>query len=215
MTPKNRGYKKLFLLAYFLLSLQGFSQKKTNIWKAQVALGINMPSQSGFVTGFESKTINFPTVRLGVQNMFKRQMGAKLDFGFNRFSNSDASSLEFKTNYTRINAQFVYDPTESIPFLPMRMGVVAHAGPGYSFITPLGNFGDNNLGFFNLMAGTEFHYALSQRASLYTDISYILGFAGDFEPPTEGFGAFNGNLLTLTFGITFSLSGCQYCPNGY
>ncbi|MEM6516982.1 MAG: cell envelope biogenesis protein OmpA [Bacteroidota bacterium] len=214
MTPKNRLYKSVLLLVMLGFTILGFSQKETNIWKAQVALGVNMPSQSGFVTGFEAKPINFPTVHLGVQKMFKRQIGAKLDFGFNRFSSSD-ESIEFKTNYTRINAQFVYDPTESIPFIPMRMGLVAHAGPGYSFISPLGNFSDNNLGFFNLMAGTEFHYALSQRASLYTDVSYILGFAGDFDPQSEGFGAFNGNLLTVTFGITFSLSGCQYCPNGY
>jgi len=214
MTPKIRRYKKFFVLAFLFFSLNAFSQKETNIWKAQIALGLNSPSQSGFVSGFESKSVNFPTVNLGIQKMFKRQMGAKLDFGFNRFSSSD-ESIEFKTNYTRINAQFIYDPTESIPFIPIRMGLVAHAGPGYSFITPLGNFSDNNLGFFNLMAGAEFHYALSQRASIYTDVSYILGFAGEFDPEPEGFGAFNGNLLTLTFGITFSLSGCQYCPNGY
>ena len=51
-------------------TILGFSQKETNIWKAQVALGVNMPSQSGFVTGFEAKPINFPTVHLGVQKMF-------------------------------------------------------------------------------------------------------------------------------------------------
>ena len=142
--------------------------------------------------------------------MFKRQFGAKLDFGFNRFSSGD-NSIDFKTNYTRINAQFVYDPTESITFLPPRLGLVGHAGPGFSMVKPLGSFGDNKTSFLNLMAGLEIHYAMSEYMSLYTDVSYIAGFGGDFDPITEGFGSFNGNLMTISFGITFSLSGCKYC----
>ncbi|MEY8850055.1 cell envelope biogenesis protein OmpA [Psychroserpens sp. XS_ASV72] len=187
-----------------------YGQKATNKWKAQIALGVNSPSTSGFVEDFESKSINFPTVNAGIQHMFKPQMGAKLDFGFNRFSNED-NSPEFKINYTRINAQFVYDPTEALGILPERIGLVAHAGPGFSFVKPLGDYADNNLSFLNVMGGIEIHYAISQHMSLYTDVSYILGFGKDFDPVIDGFGSFNGNLLTITFGITFSLSGCHYC----
>jgi hypothetical protein len=202
--------KHKLIPVFLLFTAFSFAQKDTNIWKAQIALGVNSPSQSGFVEGFESKPINFPTVNAGFQRMFKRQFGAKLDFGFNRFSNGD-DSPEFKINYTRINAQFVYDPTESITFLPERIGLVAHAGPGYTFVKPLGDFANNKVSFLNVMAGLEVHYALSQYMSLYTDVSYILGLGNDFDPIINGFGSFNGNLLTITFGITFSLSGCQYC----
>lgn len=198
-------------LAVFCIVFAGQAQRDTNKWKAQIALGINSPSSSGFVDGFVAKSINFPTVNLGIQHMFKPQLGAKLDFGFNRFSSDDSSLVEFKTNYSRINAQIVYDPSESLQFLPQRMGLVAHAGPGYTFIKPLGDFGANNISFLNLMGGLEIHYGLTQRMSVYTDVSYILGFAGDFDPVTDGFGSFNGNLLTVTFGLTFSISGCQYC----
>lgn len=200
----------IFGLVFSLISTIVFAQRPTNEWKAQLAIGVNSPSQSGFVEGFEASSLNFPTVILGIQRMFKRQLGAKLDFGFNRFSSAD-NSVEFKTNYTRINAQVVYDPTESLPFLPLRMGIVAHAGPGYSIVKPLGNYSNNKLSFLNAMAGVEFHYGLSETLSLYTDVSYIMGFASDFEPITEGYGAFNGDLLTVTFGLTFSLSGCRYC----
>lgn len=190
--------------------LQAHAQKPTNQIKAQIAVGINRPSSSGFVEGFEAKSINFPTVNLGVQYMLSRTYGAKLDVGFNRFSNDDLST-EFKTNYTRVNAQFVYDPTEIIGFLPSRLGLVAHAGPGYSIVKPLGNFGNNKRSFLNFMTGLEVHYAMSKYLTLYTDVSYILGLSGDFDSVEQGFGAFNGNLLTITFGISFSLSGCQYC----
>lgn len=210
MTSNNRLQKISILVLALMCFSFGFAQKATNEIKAQIAIGVNSPSQSGFVDGFQAKSINFPTVNLGVQYMFKRQFGAKLDFGFNRFSNGD-NSIDFKTNYTRINAQFVYDPTESITFLPPRLGLVGHAGPGFSMVKPLGSFGDNKTSFLNLMAGLEIHYAMSEYMSLYTDVSYIAGFGGDFDPITEGFGSFNGNLMTITFGISFSLSGCKYC----
>lgn len=198
------------LLVTVLITTFSFAQRNTNMWKAQIALGVNSPSQSGFVEGFESKSMNFPTINAGFQRMFKPQLGAKLDFGFNRFS-SDGDSPEFKINYTRINVQAVYDPMELITFLPERIGLVAHAGPGYSIVKPLGDFSNNKNSFLNVMAGLEVHYGLSKYMSLYTDVSYIMGLGKDFDPISTGFGSFNGNLLTVTFGITFSLSGCQYC----
>lgn len=202
--------KHKLLLITLLVTAFSFAQRDTNKWKAQIALGLNSPSQSGFVDGFQSKSVNFPTINAGFQRMFTPQYGAKLDFGFNRFS-SDGNSLEFKINYTRINVQFVYDPMKFITFLPEEIGLVAHAGPGYSSVKPLGDFSGNKASFLNVMAGLEVHYGLSQRMSVYADVSYIMGLGKDFDPVMEGFGSFNGNLLTITFGVTFSLSGCQYC----
>lgn len=202
----------LFALITVFVTCGLFAQRETNKWKAQIALGVNSPSQSGFVEDFKSKSLNFPTVNLGIQNMFSEQLGAKLDFSYNRIS-SDSGSPDFKLNYSRINTQLVFDPTNKLNFLPNRMGIVMHAGPGYSFIKPLGNYANNKISFFNAMAGLEIHFGLAERMSLFVDTSYIKEFAKDFEPVTEGYGSFNGNLLTLTFGITFSLSGCQYCTN--
>ena len=187
-----------------------FAQRETNKWKAQLALGVNSPSQSGFIENFQAKSLNFPTINLGIQNMFSKKLGAKLDYNFNRVSNED-SSPEFKLNYSRVNAQIVFDPTYDFYFLPERMGVVLHAGPGYSFVKPLGSYTNNDFSFFNIMGGFEVHFGLAERASLFVDTSYILGLAKDFDPVTEGYGSFNGNLLTISFGLTFSLSGCQYC----
>lgn len=204
--------KYLFVVFVVFVTSSLFAQRETNKWKAQIALGVNSPSQSGFVDGFQGKSLNFPTVNLGIQNMFHARLGAKLDYSYNRIA-SDSDSPEFKLNYSRINAQLVYDPTNSLNFLPNRMGVVLHGGPGYSFVKPLGNYANNNISFFNAMGGLEIHFGLAERMSLFVDTSYILGFGKDFEPVTTGYGSFNGNLLTLTVGITFSLSGCQYCTN--
>ncbi|WP_250433219.1 cell envelope biogenesis protein OmpA [Hanstruepera flava] len=202
-----RFYILLFISLFSIVTM--FGQSEASKWKAQIAFGVNMPNGSGFVSGFEGSSVNFPTINLGVQRMFKPQYGVKLDFGYNRIENA-SSSPYFKINYTRINAQFVYDATSVFTFLPVNIGVVGHAGPGMSFVKPL-TFQDNNLSYFNIMAGIEFHYTVSRTFSVYLDTSYIYGVSGDFDPITEGYGSFNGNLFTATIGLSVSLSGCYYC----
>ncbi len=103
----------LILVLVCLIYSSNYSQGDTSTWKAQIAFGFNYPDIDGFVEGFEAKPLNFPTINLGVQHMFSRNLGAKLDFGYNRFSNVDGSP-EFKTNYSRINAQLVYDVTNKL-----------------------------------------------------------------------------------------------------
>ena len=149
----------LFLFIFISVHFFGFTQSEKSTIKAQMALGINAPSSEGFVSNFESKAINFPSVSFGIQCMFKPKIGAKLDFGFNRFSNLN-DTPEFKVNYTRLNAQLVYDASTIFSFLPSRMGTFFHAGPGYTSIKPLGNYTQNKTSFLNAMAGVEFHYGV-------------------------------------------------------
>ncbi len=208
MPPKFKSI--LFSIIFISFSFSAVSQSDKSTVKAQFALGVNSPSANGFVSNFEAKSINFPSINLGVQYMFKPKLGAKLDFGYNRFSNLN-STPEFKINYTRINAQLVYDATTVFSFLPEKMGTFVHAGPGYTTIKPLGNYTQNNTSFLNVMTGMEFHYGISDKLSVYFDASYILGFGKDFDPVSSGLGSFNGSMLTLTIGASISLSGCQYC----
>ena len=211
MTSSFKHYKQTFLsFSLFLVSLFAFGQSETSTWKAQFALGINSPTQNGFVNNFQGKSVNFPTISLGIQRMFSRQFGAKLDFGYNRISNISGSP-EFKLNYSRINAQVVYDATNKLTFLPPGIGLIPHVGPGFTFIKPLGDYPDNKTSFFNIMAGLEIHYNLARTYSVFVDTSYIYGFSKDFDPEIEGYGSFNGNLLTISVGISISLSGCYFC----
>lgn len=203
----------LVLLLIALVHFNGYSQlKETSKWKALFALGINYPNTGGFVNGTFANPVNFPTVNLGVQHMFKQAYGVKLDYGFNRFKN-DNESPEFKINYSRINAQFVYDPTYLLGFIPRRMRTILHAGPGYSIVKPLGNLGTNEQSYLNFLIGLELHYSINEKVSVYADTAYIFGFTSleDYNPAISGLGAFNGNLFNFTIGLAVSLSGCQYC----
>ena len=211
MKPYLKQY--LLLLSVLFFSLTSSAQfKATSKWKALVAVGFNYPNTDGFINGAYAQSVNFPTVNLGIQHMFKRTYGVKLDYGFNRFK-SDDGSPEFKANYSRVNAQFVLDPTEYIRFLPPRLRTILHAGPGFSFVKPLGNLGDNKQSYLNLLGGLEIHYAINEKVSIYTDVAYIYGLTSldDYDPVISGLGAFNGNVFNLTFGLAVSLSGCQYC----
>jgi hypothetical protein len=33
----------------------------------------------------------------------------------------------------------------------------------------------------------------------------------DYNPALDGLGAFNGDILNISIGLSVSLSGCQYC----
>ena len=206
----KRYYVKSCVVLFFIVLVEGAVAQDTSTIKAQIALGVNGPSQEDFVPGFEGQQLNFPTVNLGLQYMFKPRLGAKLDYGFNRISHQDGTQ-EFKVNYSRVNAQFVYDASRVFGFLGARMGTFVHAGPGLSLIKPLGNYTENDTSYLNIMAGIELHYGISDAFSLYLDGSYINGFSSDFDPLSDGYGSFNGNLWTLTLGVSISLSGCYYC----
>ncbi|WP_455168736.1 outer membrane beta-barrel protein [Aegicerativicinus sediminis] len=199
----------LVVLISTVLELQ--AQRVNNRWKAQIGVGVNRPFWSGFEDGLYANDINGPTVNLGLQYMFSETLGAKLDYGFNRMKNADEVP-NFKINYSRINAQVVYDPSNAIGFLPNRMRIVLHAGPGYSIVKPLGGL-QTDQSYLNAMGGTEFHYGLSDSLSLFLDVAYVYGFTSldDYNPTIEGLGAFNGDLLYATIGVSISLSGCYTC----
>lgn len=200
----------LWLIAVFSIHFV-MAQRAEKRWTGHIAIGMNNPIDDDSNDGYFTNYLNFPTVNIGVQHMFKPDWGARLDVGFNRASNAEGS-LDFKLNYTRVNAQIVYDATNILRFLPERLELVAHAGPGLSFTSPLAPYSNNAYTYFNLLAGAEIHYQLSRGVTIFTDLSYALSLAGKdkYNVNVDGF-SFNGDLLYLTFGVTFALSGCHYC----
>lgn len=211
MQHNFRQYIFLFVLVFIAFRAQA-QLKETAKWKALFSLGVNYPTTDGFIKGSYAKSLNFPTVNLGIQHMLKRQYGVRLDYGFNRFTNAD-DTPEFKINYSRVNAQFVYDPSDYLRFLPSRLRTVVHAGPGLAFVKPLAELRDNKQTYLNINAGLEVHYAINEKVSVFTDVAYLYGVTSldNYNPTISGLGAFNGSVFNLTFGLAVSLSGCQYC----
>ena len=199
-----------FLIMTFFVTVSAYAQVDTSHLKLQMAFGFNKPSQNGFVEDFESKPVNLSTFNIGFQYMFKTKLGVKLDYGFNRMKNI-SDTPEFKLNYTRVNAQLIGDLTPLINSIAPQIGLFAHAGPGYSFVRPLGDFGANKTSFLNGILGLDLHYGVTDALSVYLDTAYIISGAKEFDPISNGRGAFNGNVLTVTAGVSISLSGCYFC----
>jgi Outer membrane protein beta-barrel domain len=200
-----------FLCFTILVSSFASAQEETDKWKLQLALGVNNPIDDGKNDGYYTKYLNFPSVNLGIQHMFTKKLGTKLDYGFNRSSN-DTGSKEFKLNYSRVNLQFVYDATSDLRFLPEPITIVAHIGPGMSFTQPLGNDSKNTYTYLNLLTGLETHYKVSRTFSVFADVSfaYSLTSKDKYDANIDGF-SFNGDLIYASIGISVSLSGCYYC----
>ena len=211
MTSSFMKIKIGALVLFLICFLKSRAQTETSEWKFQIAFGFNNPIDNLSDSEFYTKYVNFPSINLGIQHMFKKEIGAKIDFGYNR-AVSGGGSTEFKLNYTRINAQFVYDFTYIMKFLPSQMAVIGHIGPGISFTKPLANYSENTYTYPNLLAGIEVHYGVARTVSVYGDISYALGLSGKekYDTVVDGF-SFNGDLLFVTVGVSVSLSGCYYC----
>lgn len=204
--------KPAFFLVFFsILNFSLLAQTETSEWKLQLGVGINNPIDDIENDGYYAKSANFPTINLGIQHMFHDHFGAKLDLGYNRANDADGS-LPFKLNYTRINAQGVYDFTYLLPFIPIQMATLVHAGPGISFTKPLADLTENKYTFLNVLGGLEVHYGVSRSFSVFGDVGYALSLSGKdkYDPDVNGY-AFNGNLFYVTFGVSVSLSGCRTC----
>lgn len=207
---KIQNLSWILILTLMTTSLS-VAQRDVEKWKLQLALGINNPIDRGQDPGYYSNYVNFPTINLGVQHMFSRNWGAKLDVGYNRAS-SGSGSFPYKLNYTRINAQAVYDFKDVFTFLPPPIGIVAHAGPGVSMTKPLGEYSNNTYSYLNLVGGVELHYRLSKSVSVFIDGGYAYGISGKdkYDVAIDGF-SFNGDLMYVAVGVSLSLSGCHYC----
>ncbi len=211
MTSNFMKYKIFTLVFAIICVASNFSQTDTSQWKFQIGIGFNNPIDNVKEDNFYSLYVNFPSINLGIQHMFNQEIGAKLDFGYNRAVNGNGSA-EFKFNYSRINAQFIYDFTYIMNFLPAGMAFVGHVGPGISFTKPLGNFTDNTYTFPNLLGGFEVHFGVARTVSVYADLSYALSLSSKekYDPIVDGF-SFNGDINYISLGVSVSLSGCYYC----
>lgn len=202
-----------FLLVFLFMSYGLMAQTYPKL-AVNLGLGLNIP-EGPFTDGYSAKPMNFPTIDLGVQYLFTKTLGGRLDYGFNRFSN-DSSAPDFKTNYNRIDLQAVYNASTILRNWNVhpRIGLYFHAGPGMTFLKPLGaQFTGNDDSFLNAMGGMTFHYGLNEFMSAYMDVSYIRGFGGAVAFEGTPLAEKEGNgMVNLTFGLQLALNtACYFC----
>ena len=210
---KKKLLSKNYLLLLMLIATFNFAfaQSETEVFRLQLGLGVNSPLSADIAPQFDAKIVNTPSVQFGLRYMFKRNLGAKLDIHYNRFS-STGTDRAFKLNYTRINLEGVYNVSDKLKFLSTRSRIMVHLGPGLSMSKPLGIYSANSATFLNLNAGVAYEFALSKRVSLFSDLNYTHSFASEnaYDVIIDGY-SFNGAMIQVSVGISMALSGCKYC----
>jgi OOP family OmpA-OmpF porin len=178
-----------------------------NKWSVELAGGFNK-YQRPATAGYSTTLISPYVVDLGVRYMFNNKFGLKTDFGYNSFTNKDASK-SFDTKYYRVDLQGVANLGRIMSFetWTKSIGLLGHAGVGLSFLERKDpSYKKDRMG--NFMAGLTGQIKLSDRIALTGDFTTILNakqnlaFDGASTSSTRGFG---GILFNGTAGITVYL----------
>jgi OOP family OmpA-OmpF porin len=169
--------KKLILSTLLAGSLAFASNaQEFNKWSLEATTGFNK-AMAPLTAGYLSPTLNIGHADLGVRYMFNEKFGAKLDYGFGSFKESDGNSPEFDTKYFRLNLQGVANVGRIMNFetFSNRVGLLFHSGAGIGVVNPeMNQYNYFNDRVYTLIFGFTPQIKLTEKISLVGDVSTIL-----------------------------------------
>ncbi|MFV0291082.1 MAG: OmpA family protein [Mangrovibacterium sp.] len=160
--------KKLFLFATAaLISASSFAQRDYNKWSIEGGVGVNKPYRN-MTPGYYTDDANFFTGDIGVRYMWSQYLGAKVDYGYNSFSEND-NSAAFESTYSRVDLQLVANAGKVLNFQEWTktIGLLVHGGGGVGFLGS--DLIDGTDGNVNLLAGATLQFRLAKRLALNLD----------------------------------------------
>ena len=215
---------KKLILSTLLAGSMAFvaNAQEFNKWSLEASVGFNKP-MAPLTAGYLSPTLNLGHADLGVRYMFNEKFGAKLDYGFGSFQESEGNSPEFDTKYFRLNLQGVANVGRIMNFesFSSKLGMLFHMGGGIGVVNPeLNEYNYFNDRVYNLIFGLSPQIKLTEKVALVGDISTILNgrqtitfdgetpiFASTMPNPStnNGFYGPNANWWTGTLGLNIYL----------
>ena len=214
--------KKLTSLSLLILSFAASAQDMTttststapsvdkpayNQWSIELNGGVNKPVRA-MTPGYQTATLNPFHADLGVRYMFSPTFGAKLDFGYDQFTERD-DTAPFESKSIRASIQGVINVGRALNFetWTKTIGVLVHGGVGVSQLTADDGFdGEDYMGHGIL--GLTGQLRLSDRVALTGDLTGIVNGRQNWNfdgMGQTGTGAFDGVLLNASVGLTFYL----------
>ena len=117
----------LFTCMMLVVISNAFPQSKYNRWLIESSVGPNKP-MGPLTPGFLSSSLNLGHADLGLQHMINDYFGFNGNLGIGSFSETAGVSLEFTTNYFRLNVQAVGNIVKmlDLPSLSRKLGMLAH-----------------------------------------------------------------------------------------
>lgn len=169
-----------------------------NKWSIDIGAGVHQIINP-LSTGYSTNKFSLGQANFGVRYMFNEKFGLRFDVGYNEFKEG-SNSLPFRSNYYRTSLEGVVNAGNLLKFSSWtkRFNLLVHVGGGYSTLRTIKPI-DNGTGkpIINFIAGFTPQYKLSDRFSLFLDISTIFH---DYQDIT-----YNGAKVTNPRQITPSL----------
>lgn len=167
--------KNIFLGALFLCLTIQVNGQEYNHWSIDFGAGVHRII-SPLSEGYKSDLFGLGQANLGVRYMLNEKFGLRVDVGYNEFKEGE-NSLPFRANYYRANIEGVVNIGNIYKFSSWtkRFNLLFHSGVGYSNLKTITPF-DTGSGesIFNVIIGFTPQYKLSNRISLFLDVSTII-----------------------------------------
>ncbi|QTE22064.1 OmpA family protein [Polaribacter cellanae] len=167
--------KKLLLGTLLFGSMFQTNAQDFNQWSIDVGVGVHtpvFPLASGYNP--EIKQPDFWQTNLGVRYMFNEKFGLRLDLGYNKFTEGK-NSKPFESNYYRASLEGVVNAGNILNFKSWtnRFNLLLHGGAGFSRLYPKSPVDASRDQVINVMAGITPQVKLTDRVSLFFDVSAI------------------------------------------
>lgn len=197
--------KKLLVLMLFI-AVNAFSQDRgTDQYSIEAGYGLGISGKPGI-----TQPSHFD---VGFRYMLNEKWGFKFDYGSDVFRQDvPATNTETGVDYHRISFNVVHNlgRTLSIRNYTANFNVLAHAGLGYSWITPVNvDAIDEVDSMGNVIVGLTPQCYISKSLTLHADLSYIVNFSqhrdfdGQLHYPGNGIKSFTGSMANVSLGLTF------------
>jgi len=174
-----------------------------NRWSIDAQFGLNY-AQGPMTAGYSTNEYGLYHVALGTRYMFNPKVGLRLSVGYDEVTEG-FSSPNFHTDYFRSSLEGVVNLGTLLDF-NCRFGMLLHAGGGYSLMTGV-NMAEDFDHIMNVTAGLTPQYMLSNRLSIYGDVSATANVYQDYNydfQRTHTNRGFDGNLFNFSVGLQYN-----------
>ncbi|QVY64043.1 OmpA family protein [Polaribacter sp. Q13] len=210
--------KKLILGALFIGSIFQLSAQEFNKWSIDLGAGVQTIVFPG-ASGYGTHNPDFWQANIGARYMINEKFGLRLDFGYNNISEDDGST-PFKSNYYRGTLEGVINAGNLLNFKSWTnsFNVLVHGGAGISRLYANEPIDRNVDKMLHVMAGITPQYKLSNRVSLFLDVSGISNFYQSYTfdgAATTSRNGISGGLVNYSVGVNIALGNKEQHADWY
>lgn len=205
------------LFALLLVSSLSFAQYRFNQFSIEAGAGYVLAGNP-YNNSYDSNFSGFRHVDLGVRYMIDENYGVRLTYANDRFLQTNGSKVGI--SYNKIGVDGIYNLGRLIDLAYTsneNVGLLGHAGVGYTMAKPLGESVTDRIGTITL--GLTPQFKLGENTVFYTDLSANInmkqhrGFDGSFA--YENRKSTIGTFYNLSFGLMIYLGQNRYHADWY